>query len=149
MHKKLCYWFIFKRGHYLWSKYRFKLSPPNENATALFSVIVPKKIYKNKKEWQSNYLDLYIKEKVSWREVSDLWDRRSQWCERITQGWIGVCSLQTSMFKTPKSSYLKYQQQIVQSTLSGNCTVFFGFKIKNLLRLFRNSWNEQSQHVTW
>ena len=30
-----------KRGHYLWSKYRFKLSPPNENATALFSVIVP------------------------------------------------------------------------------------------------------------
>ena len=40
MHKKLCYWFIFKRGHYLWSKYHFKLSPPNENATALFSVIV-------------------------------------------------------------------------------------------------------------
>ena len=29
-----------KKGHYLWSKYRFKLSPPNENATELFSVIV-------------------------------------------------------------------------------------------------------------
>ena len=29
-----------KNGHYLWSKYRFKLSPPNENVTELFSVIV-------------------------------------------------------------------------------------------------------------
>ena len=29
-----------KKGHYLWSKYRFKLSPPDKNVTELFSVIV-------------------------------------------------------------------------------------------------------------
>ena len=41
MHKKHCYWFIWKRGHYLWSEYSFKLSPPNENGAELFSMIVP------------------------------------------------------------------------------------------------------------
>ena len=31
----------FKKSHYLWSKYRFKLSPPTFNGSELFSMIVP------------------------------------------------------------------------------------------------------------
>ena len=30
----------YKKGHYLWSKYRVKLSPPYENGAELFSMIV-------------------------------------------------------------------------------------------------------------
>ena len=41
MYKKYCYWFIFQKIHYLWSKYRFKSSPPNENGAEHSSMIVP------------------------------------------------------------------------------------------------------------
>ena len=38
----------FKKGHYLWSKYRFKLSPPNEDGAELFSMIVHEYLIKQK-----------------------------------------------------------------------------------------------------
>ena len=41
MHKKRCYWLIFKKACYLYSKYHFKFSSPNKNGTELFSMIVP------------------------------------------------------------------------------------------------------------
>ena len=40
MQMKYKNWFFFKKEHYLWSKFRFKLSPPNEDGVKFFSMIV-------------------------------------------------------------------------------------------------------------
>ena len=45
-----------KKTHYLWSKYHFKLSPPNENGAELFRMIVPQHYYLSR----SPYFKVFI-----------------------------------------------------------------------------------------